>query len=178
VGLAGLYKLCMSGVKLWKEVPTWDLKWLKGASLGIDATPALLGVGYIIGPRIASLMMAGAALGYLAIAPLLAFVGTSAPDLVLPPATEALSALDPAGIRNNYIKYIGAGAVAFGGLVSLVKAIPVIVTSFGLGIREVAGSAGPRTGNVRARSGTSRWWWSSWGRPSSRSASGSTPTAT
>jgi putative OPT family oligopeptide transporter len=138
LGLSALYKLLLSGFRLWPENPNTDIKFFKGANIGIDATPALLGVGYIIGPRIAALMMGGAVLGYLGIAPLIAYVGTHMPNIV-PPADKLISEMNPAELRDNYIKYLGVGAVALGGFVSLIKSLPVIFHSFAVGIREVLG---------------------------------------
>lgn len=128
IGLSALYKALMGGLRLWPESPSTNLP-LKGASIGIDATPALLGVGYIIGAKTAALMLAGAVLGYLGIAPLIAFLGQHMPN-VIPPASKLISDMSPGELRGNFIKYIGVGAVALGGFVSLAKAIPAIVHSF------------------------------------------------
>jgi putative OPT family oligopeptide transporter len=136
VGISALYKFLMSGLKLWQEEPLWQFSFFKGSSMGISATPALGGVGFILGPRIACMMFAGAVFGYMALGPLIAFIGNYVTVPILP-ATVPISQLDAAGIRSNYIKYIGAGAVALGGLVSLFKAIPIIVSSFGLGFKEI-----------------------------------------
>jgi putative OPT family oligopeptide transporter len=138
LGLSALYKLLMSGFRLWPEGPNTDLKFYKGANIGIDATPALLGVGYIIGPRIAALMLGGAVLGYLGVAPLIAYVGAHMPNIV-PPADKLISEMTPAELRDNYIKYLGVGAVALGGFVSLIKSLPVIFHSFAVGIKGVLG---------------------------------------
>ena len=134
--ISGIYKILMSGTKLWQEVVSTELKFLKGATIGIDATPALLGVGYIIGPRIAALMFAGACLGYLGISPLFAFIGEFI-TTPIPPADVPISELGASGIRNNYIKYMGAGAVTLGGFVTLIKAFPIIISSFKLGVSEI-----------------------------------------
>ena len=136
VGIAAFYKFLMSGLKLWKENPVYNPSFLKGGTLSLDATPALMGVGYIIGPKISSYMFAGAVLGYLGIAPLIAFIGQFV-NTPIPPATVPISELSPGGIRDYYIRYIGAGAVAIGGFISLIKAMPVIVSSFKLGFLEI-----------------------------------------
>lgn len=138
MGFSALYKVLMNGVRLWPEGPNYNLPFLKGANIGITATPALLGVGYIIGPRISALMLAGAVLGYLGIAPLIAYLGQYIPGLV-PPATKLISEMTPAEIRNNFIKYLGVGAVALGGFVSLAKSIPVIIHSFAIGAKQIFG---------------------------------------
>jgi len=138
LGLAAFYKFLMSGIRLWPEIPNQNIYSFKGANVGIDATPALLGVGYIIGPRISALMLGGAVLGYLGIAPLIAYIGNYVPNLV-PPATKLISEMTPSEIRNFYIKYLGVGAVALGGFVSLFKAVPIIFHSFAVGIKEIFG---------------------------------------
>jgi putative OPT family oligopeptide transporter len=139
LGLAALYKTLMLGFRLWPEIPNTDIKPFKGANVGIDATPALLGVGFIIGPHIAALMLGGAVLGYLAIAPLIAYIGTFIPNIVIPPANIPIPDMGPADIRNFYIKYLGVGAVALGGFISLTKSLPVIFHSFAIGAREIFG---------------------------------------
>ncbi len=136
IGFSALYKALMGGVRLWPEVPNYNLPFLKGANVGIDATPALLGVGYIIGPRTAALMLAGAVLGYLGIAPLIAYLGNYMPGII-PPATKLVTEMTPSELRGNFIKYLGVGAVALGGFVSLAKAIPAIAHSFAGGFKEI-----------------------------------------
>ena len=136
IGFSALYKALMGGIRLWPEIPNYNLPFLKGANIGIDATPALLGVGYIIGPKTAALMLSGAVLGYLGIAPLIAYLGKFMPGII-PPATKLITEMTPAEIRGNFIKYLGVGAVALGGFVSLAKAIPAIVHSFAGGVKEI-----------------------------------------
>lgn len=138
VGVAAAHKLIVNGFKLLRESPKWTVPGIKGVELGVDATSALLGVGFIIGPRIASYMLAGACLGYLVISPLIAFIGgfLSAP---IPPATDPIALLAPADIRGYYIKYIGAGAVACGGMISLIKAMPIVYRCFKQGLRDLSG---------------------------------------
>jgi putative OPT family oligopeptide transporter len=127
----------MSGVKLWPEQFHLTPRFFPGSQMGIEATPALMGVGFIIGPRIALLMFAGAVLGYLGFGPMLAFIGKfmTAP---LPPATVPLSELSPGDLRSYYIRYIGIGAVAMGGFISLMRSLPSILTSF----KQVMGGIG------------------------------------
>lgn len=130
-GLAagGLYKALMSGAKLWSEAFHFTPRFLPGSQMGVDVTPALMGVGFIIGPRIALLMLAGAVFGYLGISPLLAFIGHFMTN-PLPPATVPLAQLSPDDLRLHYVRYIGIGAVAMGGFVSLLRSLPSIVLSF------------------------------------------------
>jgi len=138
--VGAFYKLMMYTSRLWSESPTYNFKSvLKGGYLGIDATPVLLGVGYIIGPRIAGLMLSGAVLGYLGVGPLLSFIGDQIPGIIISPGTIPLSEMNPGQLRNFYIKYLGVGAVAVGGFVSLAKSIPVIFHSFASGFKEIIG---------------------------------------
>ncbi|HIE51280.1 MAG TPA: oligopeptide transporter, OPT family [Armatimonadetes bacterium] len=125
----GLYKFLMMGLRLWKENLSAAVPGLPGGAVGLSGTPALLGVGALIGPRIAAVLFSGAVIGYLVLAPLLAYVGRLAPELILPPADLPLSQMGPGELRRFYIKYIGVGAVAMGGLVSLLRALPAIVSS-------------------------------------------------
>jgi putative OPT family oligopeptide transporter len=148
MGISALYKALMNGLRLWSEGPNYNLPFLKGANVGITATPALLGVGYIIGPRISALMLAGAVLGYLGIAPIIAYLGQYIPGLI-PPATKLITEMTPAEIRNNFIKYFGVGAVALGGFVSLGKSIPVIIHSFAVGAKEIFGKGKEEQQRVR-----------------------------
>ncbi len=138
VGIAAFYKILVNGLKLLKESPRWLIPGIKGVEVGVDATPALLGVGFIIGPRIASYMLAGACLGYLVISPLIAFIGGFVATAI-PPAPGPISMLAPAEIRGYYIKYIGAGAVACGGMISLIKALPIVLRCFRQGLKDLSG---------------------------------------
>jgi len=148
MGLGALYKVLMGGVRIWPEAPLYNLPYPKGAYLGIDATPALLGVGYIIGPKISALMLGGAVLGYLGLAPLIYFLGTHIPDAV-PPATKIIADMSPAELRDNYIKYFGVGAVALGGFVSLMKSMPVIIHSFSVGAKQIFAKRIEKVGEIR-----------------------------
>src|SRR5690606_6879405 len=101
----------------------------KGSAIGIDVLPALLGVGFIVGPAISAYMLAGAVLGWFVIMPLFAHLGQYIPNIIYP-ATKPLLELGYWKIWENYLRYIGAGAVAFGGILSLIKSLPLIVKTF------------------------------------------------
>jgi putative OPT family oligopeptide transporter len=121
-----LYKVAMSALKLWKEVPEKIFAApLKTGSIAAEISPELLGVGYIIGPRIAAVMCAGGVLAYLVLIPAIAFFGGHNPE-PLAPGLVPISQMAPDQIRAAYVLYIGAGAVATGGVVSLVRALPTI----------------------------------------------------
>ncbi|HEX4859432.1 MAG TPA: oligopeptide transporter, OPT family [Usitatibacteraceae bacterium] len=124
IGLA--YKALNVAFKGWKDTPEKVFGApLKGGSVGIEISPELLGVGYVIGPRIASVMCAGGVLAYLLLIPLIQFFG-DALTTPLAPGAKLIRDMSPNDIRSAYVLYIGAGAVAAGGLISLVRAGPMI----------------------------------------------------
>lgn len=137
-GIGVVYKSVMIALKGWRDVPGHVFGApLKGGSISTDVSPELLGVGYIIGPRISSMMFAGGVMSYLLLIPMILFFG-SAFDGVLPPAGKAIRDMGPDDVRSAYILYIGAGAVAAGGLISLIRALPLIVGSIRHGVRDFA----------------------------------------
>ncbi|MES2739831.1 MAG: oligopeptide transporter, OPT family [Pseudomonadota bacterium] len=132
VGL--LYKTLNVSLRLWKDTPGVQFGApLKAGSVGAEISPELLGVGYIIGPRIASTMAAGGVLSYLLLIPMIKFFGDPLTS-VLAPGTKLISAMGPDDIRSAYVLYIGAGAVAAGGLISLVRSLPMIWHSLAAGL--------------------------------------------
>ena len=128
LGAAAGYKLVSDGLKLFPSSLNYDIAAYKGGAVGIDLLPALVGVGYICGPRISSYMLAGGVLSWLVMMPIISMFGG---NQVFFPATDPISTLSPSGLWSNYIRYIGAGAVAAGGIISLVKSFPLIVNTFG-----------------------------------------------
>ncbi|GGC58950.1 OPT family oligopeptide transporter [Undibacterium terreum] len=133
-GIGLLYKIFNVAFKGWKDTPEVAFGApLKGGSLGAEVSPELLGVGYIIGPRIASVMAAGGVMSYLLLIPMIKFFG-DALSVPVSPGTKLISQMAPHDIRSAYILYIGAGAVAAGGLVSLVRAMPTIWRSLSAGL--------------------------------------------
>src|SRR6185437_12115280 len=109
------------------------------ASIAAEISPELLGVGYIIGPRIAATMAAGGVLAYLVLIPAIQFFGSAATGII-PPGNTLISAMSPGDIRSAYILYIGAGAATAGGLISLARAMPTIWRS----LKASLGDFGPK----------------------------------
>ena len=150
LGLGFIYKVAMDAFKTWKDYPEKIFGApFKAGSISVEVNPALLGVGYIIGPRIASIMCAGGVLAYLVLIPLIKFFGEGMTD-PLPPGTKPISQMSPNDIRSAYVLYIGAGAVAAGGIISLVRSLPTIWHGLKGGISDfkagqAALSAAPRT---------------------------------
>jgi putative OPT family oligopeptide transporter len=148
-GLAFVYQFLMQGLRLWKEVPSHLLSWFKGAEPAIEVSPMLLGVGYIIGTRVSCTMLAGAILSYLVFVPTIHFFGDLL-ETVLYPGTKLIRDMNSAELRQAYLLYIGAGAVVAGGIISLCRAIPLIISSLVAGLRDLrasvsGGAAGRRT---------------------------------
>lgn len=137
---AAVYKFLADGLKLFPSEVDFESRKLRGAGFGIDVLPALVGVGYICGARVSSYLLSGAVLGWLVLMPAFVLVGG---DNILFPATEAIGTLSTWELWGNYIRYIGAGAVAAGGIISLVKTLPLIVTTFRKAVRGY-GSAGKK----------------------------------
>jgi putative OPT family oligopeptide transporter len=108
--------------------------------LGGEFTPELLGVGFVIGPRIASITVAGGVMAYLAILPTIAMFGDQVPVPIFPSESKLIRDMDETDIRNFYVLYIGAGAVATGGIISMGRALPVIFGSLIAGFKDLAGS--------------------------------------
>ena len=145
LGIAALFKFVVDGLKVIPGVITIPLKSLK-TELSAEAYPALLGVGYICGPKIASYMFAGGIIGWFVLIPAIVTFGDST---VLYPGTKAISDMYAAGgasaIWSSYIRYIGAGAVAAGGIISLIKTLPLIVKTFADSIKGIKGGSGEKT---------------------------------
>ncbi|WP_426335715.1 OPT family oligopeptide transporter [Pseudoduganella sp. R-31] len=136
-GIGLLYKALNVSFKGWKDTPEVVLGApLKGGSIGAEVSPELLGVGYIIGPRIALTMTAGGVLSYLLLIPMIRFFGDPL-TTILAPATMLISDMGPDDVRGAYILYIGAGAVAAGGLIALLRAMPMIWRSLAAGLSGV-----------------------------------------
>src|SRR5438874_4716541 len=126
LGVGFLYQVLMAGFKGWKDTPEKVFGApFKAGSISAEISPALLGVGYIIGPRIASIMCAGGVLAYLVLIPAIKFFG-SGMTTALAAGTVPISEMSPSQIRGAYILYIGAGAVAAGGIISLFRSLPTI----------------------------------------------------
>jgi putative OPT family oligopeptide transporter len=129
LGIGAIYKFLVDGIKLFPGEIEWEIPKYKGAAVGLDAFPALLGVGFIIGPKIAAYMLAGAVLAWLGLIPLITHLGQAITTNIYP-APVPLNELGYGDIWNYYIRYVGAGAVVFGGIASLIKSLPLIVTAF------------------------------------------------
>jgi putative OPT family oligopeptide transporter len=131
-GLGLIYKFLMGergGAGFWKAQPEWHPGWYPGSTLAGEITPEYLGVGYIIGPKVAGTMFAGGVISWMVLIPIIKFFGASLP-LPMYPATLRIAEMPPAQIWGSYIRYIGAGAVTMAGLITLARTLPTIASSF------------------------------------------------
>ena len=148
-GIGLVYKTLNVAFKGWRDAPGYVFGApLKGGSIAMDVSPELLGVGYIIGPRISSMMFAGGVMAYLLLIPLIKYFGAEIGGLV-PPGTLPIAEMTPSDVRGAYILYIGAGAVAAGGIVSLIRALPLIASSIRRGFGDFAAARQSDTGKGR-----------------------------
>src|SRR5438477_2473141 len=150
LGVGFLYQVLMTGLKLWKDTPERVFGApFKSGSISAEISPELLGVGYIIGPRIGSIMCAGGVLAYLVLIPAIKFFGEGM-TTPLAPGHVPISQMGPSQIRGAYVLYIGAGAVAAGGIISLLRSLPTIWHGLKGGFKDLRGgsaasSRAPRT---------------------------------
>lgn len=126
--IGGVVKALGDGFKLFKTEVETGITGFKNAVVGLDAFPSLLGVGYIIGPRVAGQMIGGGLLAWVVLIPAISFFGSGSPTPIFP-SDVPISELDAWGIWDNYIRYIGAGAVATGGIITLIKTLPTLFSS-------------------------------------------------
>lgn len=149
MGLAAVFKFLVDGIKVIPADIAAQFRTFKG-ELGMEVYPALLGVGYIVGPKIASYMFVGSLFGWMVIIPMICLFGA---DTWMYPADvgTTIGQLYEAGgassIWGSYVRYIGAGAIATGGIISLIKSLPLIITTFRDSIKSMKG--GKNTSSAR-----------------------------
>ena len=145
MGLAAVFKFLVDGIKVIPADVAAAFKSFKG-EIGMEVYPALLGVGYIVGPRISSFMFVGSLVGWMVIIPLICLFG---PDTLMYPGTDTIANIyakgGAAAICSTYVKYIGAGAIATGGIISLIKSMPLIVNTFRDSIKSMKGGKNTST---------------------------------
>ncbi len=123
LGISSLYKFLADGLKLFPSEVDWSFPAYRGSGIGMDVLPALAGVGYICGPKISSYLLAGGIVGWFVLMPLIALFGGT---MVLHPGQAPISSMGTWEIWRSYIRYVGAGAVAAGGILSLIRSLPLI----------------------------------------------------
>ena len=149
-GIGLIYKALNVAFRGWKDTPEKVFgPPFNAGSISAEISPELLGVGYIIGPRIASIMCAGGVLAYLVLIPAIKFFGAGLAAPLAPETTRLIKDMSPGAIRNAYILYIGAGAVAAGGIISLGRSLPTIWHGMKEGLKDLRGGASAREGMER-----------------------------
>jgi len=151
-GVGFIYWFLAEGMKFIVTAPVRAFQFFKGATVSCEVAPHLLGVGYVIGTRVSCIMVGGGVLASWVLAPAIVLFGSQLAS-PLYPATKLISDMSPREIRDAYVLYIGAGAVATGGIISMLQAMPVILSSIVAGLRDISqqnnagktGSTAPRT---------------------------------
>ncbi len=142
LGLGGLYTVLMNIVQAWPDQPEYQPKWLPGASFRAAVTSEYLGVGYIIGPRVAGTLFAGGVFSWLVLMPAIKFFGSLAPGLALYPSTVPIPQMTPDQLWASYVRPMGAGAVAAAGLITLLRTMPTIFAALTSGLKDVRAQRG------------------------------------
>ena len=149
MGFAAVFKFLVDGIKVIPADVAAEFKSFKG-ELGMEVYPALLGVGYIVGPKIASYMFVGSLIGWMAIIPLICLFGADTwmyPAAVGTTIGQLYEGGGASAIWSSYLRYIGAGAIATGGIISLIKSFPLIITTFRDSLKSMKG--GKNTSDAR-----------------------------
>lgn len=135
-GLGGLYAFLMETMGLWPDTPEYKPGWLPGASMRANITPEYMGVGYIIGPRVAGLLFAGGVFSWLVLMPTIKFFGGLMTQPLFP-GLIPIGQMTPDDLYRSYIRPMGAGAVAAAGVITLVKTLPTIVSALSAGLKDI-----------------------------------------
>ncbi len=151
-----VYKICSSAVYLFNEVPSWVISRFQKTEFSMDCTPSLLGVGFIVGPRISALLFAGGALGWWVIIPLMQMFGSG--EVPIYPGTVPIAQMSADDIWSDYVRYIGAGAIAVGGILSLFKIAPMIGKTLKVGFDELFQGFRLKTNTLRTDQDISMRW--------------------
>lgn len=137
LGIGGAYAFLMHAMKFWFPTPEYRPSWFNGASVKAEVTPEYLGVGYIIGPKVAGTIFAGGVFSWLLMMPAIKFFGGMLPE-PLYPGTIPIAEMEPNQIWSSYIRPMGAGAVAAAGLITLMRTMPTIVNAIKAGVKDIS----------------------------------------
>ena len=129
LGAGAVYKMLSGGFAFWGENASYTISAYQGTIVGVDTLASLMGVGFIVGTKTSTLMFGGSVVAWLALIPLIKFFGAGLAKPVFP-STVPISQMGALDVWSNYIRYVGAGAVAAGGFLSLAKSLPTIISSF------------------------------------------------
>jgi putative OPT family oligopeptide transporter len=151
LGLGGVYTFLMKTVLAWTEQPESRPNWFPGSSFRANITSEYLGVGYIIGPRVAGILFAGGIVSWLVIMPAIKFYGQLAGNTPIYPSTIPIPLMTPDDLWRSYIRPMGAGAVAAAGLITLLRTLPTIISALtaGMKVSRAEASSAETAGNSR-----------------------------
>ncbi len=159
LGLGSLYTLFQNEnlVAAWPGTPTYNPSWFPGSSLRANTTSEYLGVGYIIGPRVAGVLFAGGVFSWLVMMPAIKFFGSHLPGAIYP-GTVPIAQMSPDELWTTYVRPIGAGAVAAAGLITLIKTIPTIVSALRAGTKDLGKTGKAGGGRLRTEDDLPTWF--------------------
>jgi putative OPT family oligopeptide transporter len=151
LGVGAAFKFLNGGIRAIQEEGAVPVPGLRKGEIGSEWSAALFGVGYILGPRIGAVMVGGGLLSSLIIIPAIAWWGGERTTPLYPEMTALIPAMSPGQIWSRYVRYIGAGAVAAAGIITLIRSVPTMIESFRIGARQFGARgktspAVPRTG--------------------------------
>lgn len=141
LGIGGVYAFLMHAMGFWRSTPEYRPSWFPGATVRAEVTPEYLGVGYIIGPKVAGTIFAGGVFSWLLMMPAIKFFGGMLSE-PLYPGTIPIAEMSPSQLWASYIRPMGAGAVAAAGLITLGKTLPTIVDAFRAGVKDLSAERG------------------------------------
>ena len=142
LGLGGVYTFCMNTFQAWTSQPESRPSWFPGASFRANITSEYLGVGYIIGPRVAGILFAGGIVSWLLIMPAIKFFGQLSGHTAIYPGTIPIPEMTPDQLWRTYIRPMGAGAVAAAGVITLIRTLPTIISALRSGLKDVRAQGG------------------------------------
>ena len=154
--VGSMHKICSSAIYIFKEAPSWIIAPFQRTEFSMDCTPALLGVGYIVGPRISALLFAGGALAWWVFIPIIHMFGTG--EAMIFPGHSPIAQMSSDTIWSDYVRYIGAGTIAVGGILSLFKIAPLIVKTLKIGFDELFQGVNPKKLGLRTDRDISLRW--------------------
>jgi putative OPT family oligopeptide transporter len=137
LGFGAFFKFIFGWLKVFPSEIAFKVPLIRKSELSVDMSAALFGVGYILGPRIASIMVGGSLLSWVIIIPVIAAWGQGQSIPLYPETVKLIADMDPHQIWTRYVRYIGAGAVATGGIITLIRSIPTMIKSFKIGAQQI-----------------------------------------
>ena len=149
LGIGGAYTFLMKTVLAWTEQPEARPKWFPGASFRADITTEYLGVGYIIGPKVSGILFAGGVVSWLLMMPAIKFFGQLSGSTAIYPSTIPIPLMTPDDMWRQYIRPMGAGAVAAAGLITLLRTLPTIISALRSGLKDVRSQGAAASGKNR-----------------------------